>query len=171
MRSPGGAASAPIGPCDAAAAENDRKTFVPMAPSVTAPGCAPHCALPEVNRVIHSTGRAQRQRRPQPVTNRAADIHSLRTGRGHRWPAPTPCCPQCAQHLLLLLISILQFLLEEASWGHRAHMPSESPERRRCRRDRLAFKLRRKALRWFIDSRCARCTVPARAHVRWRENR
>ena len=171
MRSPSGAASAPNGPCDAAAAENDRKTSVPTAPPVTAPGCAPHCALPEVNRAIHPKARPQPPRRPQPVTKGAVDIHTLLTGRRPRWPAPTPRCPQCAQHLLLLLISIHQFLLEEASWGHRPHKPSQSPERRRCRRDGLAFKLRRKALRWFIDSRCARCTVPARAHVRWRENR
>ena len=43
-------------------------------------------------------------------------------------------------------------------------MPSECPERRRCRRDGLAFKLRRKALRWFIDSRCACRTAFTWAH-------
>jgi hypothetical protein len=64
--------------------------------------------------------------------------------------------PQIPQDLLLLLIYLHSFLLEEMPWGH--HVSARSPHAADlgCRPDRLAFKMGPKDLRLFFDSRYGR---------------
>jgi hypothetical protein len=73
-------------------------------------------------------------------------------------PALTPLHPQLPQDLILLLIYLHRFLLEEAPWGQRITTRSRHVADRRCHPDRLAFKMDLKALRWFFDSRYGRCS-------------
>src|SRR3954452_22121605 len=95
---------------------------------------------------------------PNPLTTR------------HTWHAgPTLDYPQCAHALILLLIYLQSFSLEEASWGHIDFLGAKPLCDARCHPDRLAFKLSRKALRWFIDSRYGRRHASVRRVLRHRE--
>ena len=117
--------------------------------------CAKLCTACGQLRVIRCIT-AHRRFHPQRPLRRPTGMHTMRTRRRHGWPAARRSYPQTAQHLLLLLVSLNEILLEEACWGQPNHTASGAGDVPACQPDRLAFKLEPKALRWFIDSRFGR---------------
>ena len=114
--------------------------------------------------------RTQHGRCPQRAAPHRGTVHNPLTTRHNRHAGPTSVYPQSPHALILLLVYLLSFSFEEATWGHIDSPVAEALCAPRCHPDRLAFKLSRKALRWFIDSRYGRRYASARRVVRHREN-
>jgi hypothetical protein len=133
-----------------------QKTCAPPVSLVTPMRCGCRCG--QLAAKLRITGTVLHNR-PQ-VHNEAnvigSLIHNSLTTRHTCHAAPTYGYPQCPQALLLLLVYLLSFSLEEGTWGHIDPHRSEPLCGARCHPDRLAFKLSRKALRWFSDSRYGR---------------
>ena len=98
-------------------------------------------------------------RPPDPHT---ASVHTLHAPPVHSNSQPdtpdtlrpTPVNPQCPQALILLLVYLL--VLPQEAAGDTTAALAGAVQTSRCHPDRLAFKLKRKALRLFFDSRYGR---------------
>jgi hypothetical protein len=140
-----------------------QKTLAPSASHVTAARCGCRCGQLAIKLRITARSSSQHSRSPQ-CAHRPHPIVHISLTPGHACHAgPTPRYPQCAHALILLLLYLQSFSLEEGTWGHIDSPRVATLCRARCHPDRLAFKLRRKALRWFIDSRYGRGTHRADA--------
>ena len=106
---------------------------------------------------------------PQPPNICLTLIHRYPTRPHRRHPAQTLLHPQRPQALLLLLVNLPRKFFEEASWGTHRILFFRAVRRTPCRRDRLAFKLGPKALRWFSDSRYGRPYASFRGVLRHQE--
>lgn len=113
-------------------------------------------------------GRLGPQPRMLPQTPRTCrrTIHNPPTPCRAHLPATNHLYAQFPQDLLLLLLDIYRFRLEEAPWGNTRPPWTDGRSSPACQPDGLAFKLSPKALRWFIDSRCGRRSAPGRRGVR-----
>jgi hypothetical protein len=150
-------------------ARNLQKTLAPSASHVTANRCGRRCGqlaadLRITRRFVHNAVKVHNH--PDP---RRPPVHNSLTRRHTCHAGPTSVYPQRPQPLILLLVYLQSFYFEEATWGHIDPLGAEPICDASCQPHRLAFKLSRKDLRWFSDSRYGRQCASGRRVMRHRE--
>jgi hypothetical protein len=117
----------------------------------------------------YQPSRTQLRRSPQCLQGAPPIVHNPLTTRHTCHAGPTLGYPQSPQALILLLVYLRSLSLEEGAWGHIDPRGATPLCNLRCHPVRLAFKLSRKALRWFSDSHYGPWYASARRVLRYRE--